>query len=332
MGVMVDFLKAGKAKPLISVIVPCHNEALVFSHLRDALVSLANRASKYRFEFILIDDGSRDETWSQIASFASADGRVRGVSLSRNFGHQIALTCGYDLANGDAVVSLDADLQDPPEVIPDLIREWEKGADVVFAVRSKREGEGFFKRWTASLFYRLFNILSETSAPIDAGDFRLIGKRALLVLRSLKEKNRYVRGLVGWIGFRTATVEYERKPRLAGTTKYPFSKMLSFAVDAIISSSSLPLRLTYVFAAIATLPIIAFFVYVFLVHFVFQVPLAPGWSSLIAVISFFGFLILLCLGIMGEYIARIFNETKNRPLYLIRDAIEREGQERSNSS
>lgn len=310
-------------KPLISLVVPCYNEAEVFPHLREGLVDLAQRLeSRYRVEFVLVDDGSQDTTWDQIVAFASADPRVRAAALSRNFGHQTALSGGYDLARGDAVVSLDADLQDPPEVVLQLVAEWEKGADVVFAVRASREGDTPFKKWTARLFYRLIRSLGQTSTPADSGDFRLMSQRSVAALRRLREKHRYLRGLVGWIGFRTATVEYHRQPRRAGVTKYPFRRMLAFALDAIVSSSALPLRLTYVLAVTASLPFIAYLFVALVLHLFFDSPLVRGWSSLILAVVTFGSLILFCLGIIGEYVGRIYEQVKDRPLYLVREVLE----------
>lgn len=310
--------------PLISLVVPCYNEEDVFPLLREALLDTARRLEpRCRAEFVLVDDGSRDSTWKQIVDFACDDRRVRAVSFSRNFGHQAALTCGYDLAQGDAVVSMDADLQDPPETVLELVRKWEeRDADIVYAVRSHREGEDAFKRWTAAAFYHLFQRLGVTGAPLNSGDFRLMSARAVAGLRNLREQHRYVRGMVGWLGFRTARVLYERKPRQAGVTKYPLRKMLAFAMDAIISFSSFPLRLSYFFACLAAIPVVLYLGYLVIRHVIFQVPLVPGWSSLILTVTLFGFLMLFCLGIMGEYIGRIYDQAKSRPLYLIREILQ----------
>lgn len=310
--------------PLVSLVIPCYNEAEVFGMLRKELIALAESLSgRYRVEFIFVDDGSSDTTWGEITAFASKDARVRAVSLSRNFGHQMALTCGYDLAHGEAIISLDADLQDPPEVVVDLIGAWEKGADIVYAVRSKREGEGLFKRLTARIFYGLFAALGRTQAPVNSGDFRLISKRSVAAFRQLREQHRYIRGMVGWIGFKTANVEYERKPRPAGTTKYPLSRMLRLALDAIVSFSFFPLRLAYFFALLASSIILGYLAYVLVKFFFFGVSLVPGWASLLACVTMFGFLSLLCQGIMGEYIGRIYEQSKYRPLYLIRETAEK---------
>lgn len=314
-------------QPLVSLVIPCYNEQEVFPALRGALVSLAERlAPKYRAELVLVDDGSRDSTWDHIVEFARQDARVRGIALSRNFGHQVALTCGYDLASGDAVVSLDADLQDPPEVVVEFVRAWEKGADVVFGVRKTRQGESRFKLWTAAWFYRLFQAVGHASAPAHSGDFRLMSKRSLLALRRLREKHRYIRGMVGWIGFRTATVEYDRMPRAAGVTKYPLRRMLAFSLDALVSFSSFPLRLAYVFAIAGCLVVLAYLVNALVRYLAYGTPLVPGWTSLIVTVTLFGSLTLFCLGLVGEYVGRIYDQSKNRPLYLIREMV-REGAE-----
>jgi len=309
--------------PLISVVIPCYNEAEVFPELCRELEALAAKlAERYRLELIFIDDGSRDATWSAIAAYAARNKSVRGVSLSRNFGHQKALTCGYDLARGDAVVSLDADLQDPPEVVLDLVRKWEEGADIVYAVRADRAGETAFKLWTASAFYHLFQKLGDANAPSESGDFRLMSRRSVEAFRRLKEKHRYLRGMVGWLGFRTATVTYHRRPRQAGQTKYPFYRMFALATDAIISFSSFPLRLSFVFASAGLALVFGYLLYTLIKHLFFGGVLLQGWTSLILTTTIFGSLILISLGIIGEYIGRIYEQVKDRPLYLIREIIE----------
>ncbi|MEW6369020.1 MAG: glycosyltransferase family 2 protein [Acidobacteriota bacterium] len=307
------------SKPLITIVVPCYNERHVFPLLREALLELAQGLSpRYDVEFLIVDDGSDDGSWEQILAFAGEDQRVKAISLTRNFGHQAALTCGYDFAQGDAVVTMDADLQDPPEVVHDLVREWEKGYDVVYAVRVRREGESRFKCWTASVFYRMIRVLGQTGAPPDSGDFRLMSKRSVAAFRTLRERHRYIRGLVGWLGFRASIVKYQRKPRPAGMTKYTLSRMIQFAVDAIVSSSTVPLRLAYFLALFSALPFLAYLCYAVFMRLFFNVPLVPGWSSLILSVIILGAIILFSMGIMGEYVGRIYEQSKNRPLYLVR--------------
>jgi len=308
------------SKPLISLIIPCYNESLVFPPLREELSSLADTlTADYRVELVFVDDGSRDSTWEHIEEFAQSDPRVRGIALSRNFGHQMALTCGYDMAQGDAIVCMDADLQDPPEVVLEMVRKWREGYDVVHAVRTEREGESRFKLWTAALFYRFLRLLGAVHVKADAGDFRLMSRRALHALGELREQHRFVRGMAGWIGFRSTEIFYRRKPRRAGETKYPLKKMLRFAVDAVVSFSSIPLRLSYIAALLLSLVICGYLASVTVNHFVFGSPLVPGWSSLIIAVASLGVMNLICLGLLGEYVGRIYEQVKRRPLYFIRE-------------
>ena len=302
----------------ISIVVPCYNEAEVFPYLQKALAVLADCIGQdYDVEIILVDDGSRDTTWKQICAFSAMDSRVRGLSLSRNFGHQAALTCGYDVATGDAVVCMDADLQDPPEVVLEMIKRWHEGADVVYGVRASRVGETAFKLWTAKLFYRLTRAVGTEYIREDAGDFRLLSRRSLEALQKMREEHRFIRGMVGWIGFQVAEVSYERKARVAGMTKYPFRKMLIFALNAIVSFSSFPLRLAYIMAFVLSAILMSYLVYTFCMHVFYHVELIPGWTSLILSIMAFGAINLFCLGIIGEYVGRIYEQSKQRPLYLI---------------
>ena len=268
-------MRSEKSKPLISLVIPCYNEAEVFPHLRGELANLADRLEgDFALEVILVDDGSKDSTWEQITSFAAADARVRGIELSRNFGHQMALTCGCDHAQGDAVVSMDADLQDPPEVVLELVEKWKAGYDVVYAVREKREGESRFKLWTAALFYRLIRGLGATHVKADTGDFRLMSRRSIDALQQMREQHRFIRGMVGWVGFRTAEVHYHRRARRAGETKYPLRKMLRFAADATVSFSTVPLKLSFV-AALTLFFVILLYLVVAGVRSAFLRP-APG--------------------------------------------------------
>ncbi|MGD0088344.1 MAG: glycosyltransferase family 2 protein [Planctomycetota bacterium] len=307
-------------KPTVSIVIPCYNEEESFSQLRTALKDLTRKlASRYETEIVLVDDGSRDETWARIQHFAAADNHVRGIALSRNFGHQVALTCGYDMAAGDAVVSMDADLQDPPEVVLEMVKKWEEGADIVYGVRSQRAGETSLKLLTAALFYRLFHALGRSQAPLDCGDFRLMSRRALEALRRMREQHRYVRGMVGWLGFQTAVVEYERQARVAGQTKYSYCRMLAFALDGLVSFSSFPLRCSYIFAFAFSLLVLLYLLYSLIAHVLFHAELVKGWTSLLLTTTIFGFLNLLSLGLIGEYIGRIYDEIKGRPLYLIKD-------------
>ncbi len=307
-------------RPLISLVVPCYNEREVFPYLQDALSSLADTMEKeFRVEIVLVDDGSQDTTWEQVRAFAARDARVRGVALSRNFGHQMALTCAYDCAQGDAIVCMDADLQDPPEVVLEMIDKWKEGYDLVPAIRRRREGETRFKLWTAALFYRLIRLLGAAHVKADTGDFRLMSRRALEAFRQMREHHRFIRGMVGWVGFRTAEVYYDRQARKAGETKYPFRKMFRFAVDAIVSFSIVPLRISFVAAVVLATVNLGYLVFAAFRYVCFGAPLVPGWSSLIVAIVALGAMNLICLGIMGEYVGRIYEQVKQRPLYFIQE-------------
>jgi dolichol-phosphate mannosyltransferase len=309
-------------KKKVSLVIPCYNEAEVFAPLRRELIALGDRlAARYEVEFLFIDDGSRDDTWNQIVAFARDDRRARGIALSRNFGHQTALSCGYDHADGDAVVCLDADLQDPPAVVPDLVREWENGADIVYAVRRSRAGETGFKLRTADGFYKLFGRLAKTDAPSNVGDFRLLSRRAVAAFRQLPEKRRYLRGMVGWLGFRTATVLYDRAARHAGQTKYSLKKMLNFATDGLLSFSAAPLRLSFLLAFAGLAVTLLCLLYAVLRLLAGGGVPAPGAYGILLAVAAFGVAILACLGIIGEYIGRIYEQVLNRPLYFIRETV-----------
>jgi glycosyltransferase involved in cell wall biosynthesis len=234
----------------------------------------------------------------------------------------MALTCGCDHARGDAIVSMDADLQDPPEVVFELVNEWKKGYDLVHAVRMKREGESCFKLWTAAIFYRLIRFLGATNVRADAGDFRLISRRSLNALNQMREQHRFIRGMVGWGGFRTSEVYYHRKPRKAGKTKYPFRKMLHFATDAIVSFSTLPLKVSFAAAVLLSVLILGYLCVATVDHFVRGTVLVPGWPSLILATVALGCMNLICIGILGEYVGRIYEQVKQRPLYLVQETTQ----------
>jgi dolichol-phosphate mannosyltransferase len=266
-------------------------------------------------EIVYVDDGSSDNTWERIVEIATADDRVRGLRFARNFGHQAALTAGVDAARGKAVVIIDGDLQDPPEVIPEMVSRWRAGAEVVYGQREEREGETWFKLGTAALFYRILRGITNVEIPVDTGDFRLMGPRAVAAFRALPERNRFIRGLVSWIGFRQEAVLYKRQARQQGETKFPVRKMLRFALDGITSFSFFPLRL-----ATWTGFAVSLFAFLYIVVVIVLKAIGVSWlgyTSLMASILFLGGVQLLMIGIMGEYLARIFDEVKRRPLYLV---------------
>lgn len=313
-------MDATTPKKSVCIIAPVYNEEAVLPHFF-ARVSrvMDDWSDRYHFKVICVDDGSRDKSWQLIREYSRQDGRFSGIRLSRNFGHQAALTCAYDIAPGDALVSIDADLQDPPELIPELLRRWEEGNQVVLAVRRKREGETGFKLWTAAVYYRLISKMSETDAPEASGDFRLLDRLAVDALKKLTETHRYIRGLVGWLGFQRSVVEYDRAPRQAGSTKYPLMKMVRLAMDGLVSLSFWPLRAAYLTAFALMTPFLLYLLYTFIKYLFFDIALVPGWTSLILAVILFGAFNLLMLGIMGEYIGRIYSEVKNRPIYLVRE-------------
>jgi dolichol-phosphate mannosyltransferase len=271
-------------------------------------------------ELIYVDDGSRDATLNILRDLQEADPRVRVIALSRNFGHQIAITAGMEHAHGDAVVVIDADLQDPPEIILEMLDRWRQGVDVAYGVRSEREGETAFKLWTAKAFYRFINRLSDVPIPLDTGDFRLIDREVLNALLAMPERDRFVRGMVAWIGFRQEPVYYRRAARLAGETKYPLKKLLRLAMDGILSFSLLPLRLAvcmgFAAAGLALLGII----YALVLRLLTDV-WVTGWTLLFIGMLFLGGVQLLFLGVMGEYLGRIYGEVKHRPLYLVKERL-----------
>jgi glycosyltransferase involved in cell wall biosynthesis len=301
--------------PTYSLVIPAHNEEGVIEELVARVTGIMD-ALDGDAEAILVDDGSLDRTYELMLDAASADPRFRLIKLSRNFGHQIALTAGVDLASGDAVIVMDADLQDPPEVILDLAARWRDGYDIVYAVREAREGETRFKRATATAFYRALNRISEVEVPVDVGDFRLVDRRALDVFSTMRESNRFVRGMFSWIGLSQTGVPYRRHERFAGETKYPLRKMLRFAATGVTSFSAAPLRAALnlgFFVSIVSFLIGMWSLIVKVAGF-FNV---PGWTSIVVVVSFIGGIQLIVLGVIGEYIGDIHTEVKRRPLYVV---------------
>jgi glycosyltransferase involved in cell wall biosynthesis len=300
-----------------TIIIPVYNEEAVIQESYRRL-TLVMESTGEPYELLFINDGSGDRTAKLIEGFAESDECVKLLDFSRNFGHQIAITAGMDYARGDAIVIIDADLQDPPEVIPQMIEKWKEGYEVVYAKRSQRKGESLFKKWTAALFYRLLGALAEVKIPLDTGDFRLIDRKVCDTMNNIREKNRFVRGLVSWVGFRQTAIEYVREERYAGETKYPFKKMLHFSMDGIISFSYKPLKLaTYLGFVIS----FASFVYLLIClgQKLFTNSTVAGWASLMACLLLLNGVILIILGILGEYVGRIYDETKNRPLYILQN-------------
>lgn len=307
--------------PLVSLIVPCFNEEEVVTETHRRLAALADSQRSYRFEFLFVDDGSRDSTLTLLRGITKADSRTRVVAFSRNFGHQLAVTAGLDEARGDAVVVLDADLQDPPEVVAEMLTKWQEGWQVVYGVRAERAGESHFKLWTAHMFYRVLNYLSDTPIPLDAGDFRLMDRTVVEVLRNMPERDRFVRGMVSWVGFRQLALPYRRAARFAGTTKYPLRRMLRFASNGIMSFSMRPLKLAMDIGLLCAGMACVGILWVLVRRLATQ-NWVPGWAAIIIAVLFLGGIQLVCTGILGEYVGRIYMQAKGRPLYVIGERIE----------
>ena len=304
----------------LSIVVPLYNEEEVIGELKQRLTAVLDKCTQ-SFEVILVNDGSIDNTLSLARDICRDDPRFKLVSFSRNFGHQIAVTAGTNKSSGQAVIIIDADLQDPPEVIPEMIRKWRDGYQVVYGVRKKREGDSILKRSTAKIFYRLLKLLTPVQIPLDAGDFRLMDRRAVDQLNIMEEQSRFIRGMVSWIGFRQVEILYARDKRFAGKTKYPFRKMLAFAVDGIISFSNVPLRISSILGIITAGISFLFVFYGIISRIFFPQYTISGWASVFTAVLFIGGIQLISLGILGEYVSRIYKEIKKRPLYIIDEEI-----------
>jgi len=301
----------------ISLIIPCYNEEEVIETAYGR-ISKVMESLDSPYEIIFINDGSKDRTLSLLEKISGSDQNVKVLGFSRNFGHQPAVTAGIQCCSGDAAIIMDADMQDPPELIPDMIRQWqEESANVVYAVRKNRKGESIFKKITAKLFYRFLNSVSEIKLPLDTGDFRLIDRKVINQFNDMKEKKTYIRGLITWVGFKQVPFYYERDARLAGETKYPLSKMLKFASNGIMSFTKKPLEISITLGSINIFVGLALTIYVFISHFSNAISTVPGWASLMIVIIFFSGIQLLSLRLIGVYLGRVFDEVKSRPDFII---------------
>ena len=306
--------------PKHSIVIPVYNECEGLPALAERLEKLAQKLLPDSLEIIFVNDGSKDGSDRILDALVEGNPLYKAVHLSRNFGHQLAITAGLDRASGSTVSIIDADLQDPPEVIIELIARWTEGYDVVYAVRRTRVGETKFKLWTAKLFYRMIRRLTQVDIPLDTGDFRLMDRRVVTAFLRLRERHRFVRGMVSWLGFRQTGVYYDRAERKFGETHYPFRKMLKFATDGITSFSSLPLRLATYIGLLSA--VCALFVGVWTLYVKFVAGQAiPGWTSVMLAVLFMGGIQLLALGIFGEYLGRTYDEIKGRPLYLVQRAV-----------
>jgi glycosyltransferase involved in cell wall biosynthesis len=305
--------------PIYSIVAPVFNEAETLPHFYERVARIMEDIGD-PFEIVLINDGSRDKTYTIMKELHEKDARVRVVDFSRNFGHQIAISAGLDYAQGDAVVILDSDLQDPPEVIPELIARWKDGAEVVYAQRATRKGETFFKLATAAAFYRLIRRITAVDIPSDTGDFRLLDRQVVDTLVKMHEHHRFMRGLSAWVGFRQDAVKYERQERFAGTTKYPLTKMIRFSLDAITSFSHVPLQIAASLGfALALISLLGILIAIILRVFTGAI---VGQATTLIMVLFMGGIQLIFLGIIGEYLGRIYDEVRARPLYIVRKVLD----------
>ncbi|PKL31199.1 glycosyltransferase [Candidatus Saccharibacteria bacterium HGW-Saccharibacteria-1] len=302
----------------ISILIPAYNEEEVLEPLYIRLGKLANDNKKYDFEFLFINDGSRDKTLEIIKDYANSDNRVSYINLSRNFGKEIAMIAGLDHVTGDATVIIDADLQDPPELIPEMIKYWEKGYDDIYAKRNSRNGETWFKKTSSKWFYQILQKTTSIPIQIDTGDFRLLDRRCVEALKQIRESQRYTKGMFSWIGYKKKEITYDRDPRAAGGTKWNYFKLFNFAIDGITSFTTAPLRISSFLGFIISLIAFVFIIIIVTKTLLFGDPVT-GYPSLMAVVLFLGGIQLISLGIIGEYIGRIFNEVKQRPLYFIEE-------------
>jgi dolichol-phosphate mannosyltransferase len=314
--------------PNLSIVVPCYNEEAVLRPLYERLVAACAAAAESSFEIILVNDGSRDNTWGVTVELCERDHRVIGVDLSRNHGHQLALSAGLSMSRGRRVLIIDADLQDPPELLPEMMRLIDAGADVVYGQRRERVGEGQFKKLSAAGFYRLLQRFAEVSIPVDAGDFRLMRREVVELLNNMPEQHRFIRGMVSWLGFNQVALLYDRAPRGAGKTGYSLRKMIRLGLDAITGFSTAPLRFATYLAA--SFLLIALVLAVYDVIALIGGGTVRGWASLFLVLLIFSAVQLFCLGMLGEYVGRIYIEAKRRPLFVIRELYRRPAAARSN--
>lgn len=313
----------------ISLVVPMYNEQEVVNESYKKITAVLKELKNYEYEIIIVDDGSKDNTLSIVEEIAQKDEKLKIISFSRNFGHQAAVTAGLKETIGDAVVIIDADMQDPPELIKDMVLLWEEGNDVVYAVRRTRKGESVFKVLTAKMFYKILYGLSDVKIPKDTGDFRLVDRKVVEVINSLPEHNKYLRGLFSWVGFKQKPIKYDREERKAGKTKYPLKKMMKLAYDGIISFSTKPLKLIGIIGMLSVLMSIIVLVYTIFSYLFKWNNLVPGWASIMVNILFFAGVQLVSIWIMSEYMARIYDESRNRPEYIINKRINQPKEEKN---
>ncbi|MFP3159703.1 MAG: glycosyltransferase family 2 protein [Hydrogenobaculum sp.] len=315
-----------ESRKKIAIVIPAYNEEdnveIAYKRLKEVL-----DFTNYDYELIFVDDGSKDNTLSKLLELYEKDKKVKVISLSRNFGKEIALSAGLDYVDADAVIPFDVDLQDPPEVIPKLIAKFEEGYDVVNAVRIKREGETFLKRFTSKAFYKIINILSDIEIPQDVGDFRLISKAALNAVKQIRERKRFMKGIFAWVGFKTTSVYYERAPRYAGKTKWNYFKLINLAIEGITSFSIAPLRLASLLGLFVSFVAFLYAMWIIIQKLVYGNPV-KGYPSIMVAILFLGGVQLITIGIIGEYVGRIYEEVKQRPLYIVKKIWDKDNKDK----
>lgn len=309
-------------KLFISIIIPCYNEELVIAETYNRTNKVMNSFVHNGYEIIFINDGSKDSTLGILKNIANIDKTVKILNFSRNFGHQPAVTAGISACSGDVAIIIDADLQDPPELFPAMVKKHlDENANVVYGQRESRKGETFFKKFTSSAFYRIINYLSDTPLPVDTGDFRLIDRHVIDAFKNLPEKNKYIRGLISWIGFRQVPIMYQREERFAGETKYPLSKMIKFASTSMLYFSKKPLKIALALGLLSLLVGLLLGIYVISGLYFRPETVVTGWPSIIISIIFFGGVQLITIGVLGEYLGNVFDEIKNRPEYIVHEKI-----------
>lgn len=320
---MLNVERSRDERPLVSVVSPMFNEQDSIDSFLSAVLEVVRSEPNYRFEILLVDDGSTDETRARIGPWLADHSEVRLVELSRNFGHQAAITAGVFESRGDAIIVMDSDLQDPPSVIPEMLVAWVDGAEVVYAVRRQRQGESLFKRVSAQTYYRMLRSLSDTDIPADTGDFRLMSRRVVEALRDMPERDRFMRGMVAWVGFRQVPIYFDRDPRKAGESKYPLGKMIRLGLAGIIGFSDKPLYVAITSGFIVLLLALLGLLYIIMSLIFGWGDVVRGWTSVVVSVMFFAAVQLIFLGVIGLYISRIFVEAKQRPLYVIeRDSLD----------
>lgn len=315
----------------ITILVPAYNEEEVLEQMYRVLVDVCNRLTLYQFEFLFVNDGSKDRTLEIVKQLKENDERVQYVDLSRNFGKEVAMSAGFDYASGDAMIIMDADLQHPPEAIEEMLYWWEQGYDDVYAIRRKREGESKLKKWTSKTYYKLLQKVSKEEIIPDAGDFRLLDKKCIEALSQLREHSRYTKGMYNWIGFKKKEMTFDADPRAGGETKWKFGSLVTLAINGVTSYSTLPLKIWSLVGIIISL---LGFIYLFveIMRTIFLGNSVAGYPSLIAGIFFLGGIQLISLGVIGEYLGRVFVETKDRPLYLVQETSEQKRKERESAA